>query len=154
MNGNPLLQLKAALMRFCDFSWESLAEMKRWMQRIPNDFDVEKFNNPSLRIAQATNGIGETVCYCTIEKAYVIGSLAYNPGATAIEMQAAGAHIEAALAHQAQQNGESTLLMVVPDNLPSMPGERFIRVVERTIAPLVTIHGIGSSVSNARSLSN
>lgn len=146
-----MLNLRAAVMRFCDLSWESLVELKQWIQRNPITFDVERFNNnPGLRIASATNEAGQTVCYCTLEKAFVIGSLAHNPQATEIEMRSAGAHIEAAIAHEAAQSGATSLLLVVPENMPSIPDERFIRVVERRIVPIVSTHTFGNSASHAK----
>lgn len=152
-----LNNIKASLLRYCDMSWSALTELKRLLQQsavVGSVFDVESLSNPSLRIAQATNAVGQVICFCPIEQAVVINPLAFNPKATEIEMYAAGAAIEAELAHQAALSGVSKLLMVVPDNMPSMPGERFIRIVERKIVPAVITQGIATQTTQALHHSN
>lgn len=146
-----LENIKANILRYCDMSLSSLTDLKKWMKQnvLLMEFDVAKLSNPSLRIAQATNAAGQTVCFCTLETAVVIGQLAYNPRATDIEMRSAGASIEEVIAHDAAQSGATSLLMVIPDNMPSIPNEKFIRVLERRIAPTITKQGFDPQATQA-----
>ena len=142
------MTIRATINKYADLSITTLTELKRWLKSAPFAFDVKKFSNPSLQIAQAKNDIGQTLCYCSLENAVIVGGLAFNEKATNIEMQAAGAEIEEAVAHQAAREGATKLLMIVPDNMPSLAGEYFVRVVERNLEPAIT-QGIASQTTSA-----
>jgi len=145
-----LSNIKTHIFKLCEMSRDTLTLLKLWAKRNPaGSLDVETFSNPALRVAQATNANGEVVCFTSVETAYVIGSLAHNPFATPAEMYSAGASIETEIAHLAQLSGATEILMVIPQNLPSMPDEEFIRVVRRKIVPqTVAMQGVGYSNSN------
>jgi hypothetical protein len=145
-----LSNIKTRIFKLCEMSRDTLTLLKLWAKRNPaGSLDVETFSNPALRVAQATNASGEVVCFSSVETAYVIGSLVHNPFATIAEIHSAGASIETEIAHLAQLSGVTELLMVVPNNLPSMEGEEFIRVVRRKIVPqIVAMQGVGCSNSN------
>jgi hypothetical protein len=68
---------------------------------------------------------------------------AVNPTATPSEAQSAGDAIDRELELHAQRNGISKVLVVLPENMPTMPNEKRIRIVERKTAPAVNTHGIG-----------
>lgn len=142
--------MKATLLKYCEMTREALTQLKSWLQRFPNGFDVENFHNPTLKIAQSTNAVGQVVCYCAVEPAYVITSLATNPQATEIEVRTAGDYIEGSIAREAQLTGATKLLLVVPDTLPSQPDEKWIRIVERKIIPrTLAMQGIGDDQSTS-----
>jgi hypothetical protein len=64
--------------------------------------------------------------------------LANNPSATEIEIRLAGAKLETEIARQAAQIGVTSLLLVLPSNMPSIEGEEFIRILRRKITPEIT----------------
>lgn len=147
-----MLNMKARIFKYCDMSRQALTELKKWMQR---GVDVNIFNNnPTLRIASATNSVGDAVCYCTVESAFVLGSLVHHPKATTPEMFSAANLIEDAITTEAAQTGAHKLLIFVPENWPPVQGERFVRVVQRQIASAVATHTIDHSASHATALVN
>ena len=143
-----LTNFKVSLFRFCEVSWDSLKQLKAWMKLCPIRIDGEGFSNPRLQIVQVKDA-ERTICYGAIEPAYVLNLVAFNPQSTGIEQQWAGAYIENALEVQAAREGATKLFYVVPDNMPSIPGESFIRVVERRIVPTVNAVEESSAVFHA-----
>lgn len=135
-----LSTIKTRIYKYADLSREVLTQLKAWLKRTPSSFVVENLTNPSTRIVQVTNAAGQVLCFCPVEQAVILNPPLFNPKATGVEQFSAGATIEEALAHEAELSGASKLLMVIPSNYPNFPGERWIRVVERRITPLVATH--------------
>ena len=108
------------------------------MKRNPTGVDAESFANPTLRIVQVTNAAGQVICYCPIQQAVILNPPVRNPQATSIEMFAAGSIIEGEIVKsQGKRNsaGASKLLMILPENTPSFPGEKWVRVVGKLKGP-------------------
>ena len=139
-----MLSMKTSLLKFCEMSWDALTQFKTFIKSTPVKCDLEAFSDPTLQIAQATNEIGQMICCCPVEQAYVMSVFAFNPNATDIEITDASCSIEAAIIRQAELAGVSRLLMVLPKNAPSMQGERSVRILERRITPAVNTHAMGS----------
>ena len=141
------MNLKATLLRYCDLSWKSLTEIKSWFKRsgARDGFNVESFNNPKLQVISATNEDGQTVAHCLVESCYLFSAYLTNPEFKGEpEQQQAGNVIDGALAHLAQREGITKLLIVLPDSFPSQPEERWVRTVERKVPQIAAIQAMGS----------
>ncbi len=66
-----------------------------------------------------------------------------NPNVTAAEIRKAGDAIDQELETQGQMAGVSKLLIVLPERHPREPDEKWLRVIERTIAPPVVLGRVG-----------
>lgn len=123
-------KIKATLLRFKDLSWRDMCQLKSWSKR---PFDVENLTSPSTRIAQATNGRGETVCYANVEAVMVVSGYAVNFLATPEDAQIAGDSIDKEIARAAQLAGISKVLILVPEDCPTDGEFKTIRVYERAV---------------------
>jgi len=138
--------MRATLLKLCEMSWASLAQLKRWMKHSAsfNLFDVASFNNPNLQIAQAWNERGEVIALSPVENVLLVSAYAVNPTATQSEAQTAGDEIDAEIAAFAQRNGVSKMLLVVPADHPPLDGEwKHVRVYERPIDRSPTLGVVG-----------
>src|SRR5579884_2220093 len=131
----------ARIFKFCELSWPDLCSIKRWFNSSAAraGFSLESFNNPSLRVAKAVNSVGQTICLTPIESCYVVGAFIQNPQATSVEMQKAGNAVDVELARFAQCEGVKKFLIALPDSHPCEKGERWIRVVERSVPQSVVM---------------
>jgi hypothetical protein len=118
-------KLKAAVRRLADLSGPDLRNLFSW----PSNSTIQA-DNPNLLIAKAANERGEVVAYVTAEPILLVDNYVLNPQSSREDDHSAGAAIDAALAQQA---GVNRLWIVVPDEAPIMKGEKFIRVLERSI---------------------
>ena len=134
----------ARIFKYSDLSWSALTQIKSWFQRSSarEGFTLERFNNPSLRVAQAVNSVGQTICLTPIESCYVIGAYITNPEATSVELPQAGDAVDREIERLAQREGVTKFLIAIPDCRPSEPGEKWIRVVEREVPQPVVMGGI------------
>jgi hypothetical protein len=133
------------IFRVCELSWDDLRNIKRWFRRdeAREGFTLESFaNNPTMRVAKATNAIGQTIVLCPIEPCYIIGAFLRNPDATGPELPLAGDCIDMELSKLAQREGVNKFLIAIPDSRPSEPGEKWIRVIERTVPQPVVTGGV------------
>jgi hypothetical protein len=144
---NLMLSIKATLLRYSEMSLSSLTLLKSWMRRSAsfNMFDAENFTASSLRIAQATNEQGETLCMCPIETVFLVSAYAVSPNTTPSEAQMAGDILDGAIARIAQQQGIQKLLIVVPKDHPALPEEEYeqVRVYTRRIPQPLAMQGVG-----------
>jgi hypothetical protein len=144
-----LNNIKATIFKYFELSWPSRIQLKSWLtvSKSFNDFDAENFNSPTLRIAKATNEQGKPVVFVPFETVFLLSAYAVSPQATPIEAQRAGDEIDREIAVQAQRNGISKMLLVLPRDSPALPkGEwREVRVYERKIPNAVNLHGVGCS---------
>ena len=90
--------------------------------------------NQNLLIARATNQSGEVVGYVTAESILVVDNYVINP-ACSDDLQKAGDSIDRALADRA---GATRMWLVVPDEVQTIKGEKYIRVVERRMPQPIT----------------
>jgi hypothetical protein len=86
-----------------------------------------------------TNQRGELVCYVRVEKTYMAPTIATNPD----EAYQAGEAADQAIDCAARNAGASSVVLVLPSDLPPQPGERWIRIIERPIAQTVTMPEVG-----------
>jgi hypothetical protein len=138
------------IFKYSDLSWQALTQIKRWFNRSAarDGFTLDSFNNnPSLRVAQAVNSVGQTVCLTPIEVCYVVGAIIHNPAATSVEMPLAGDAIDREIARLAQSEGITKFLIAVPDCQPSEPGEKWIRVVQREVQQPIVMGGVSCTRS-------
>jgi len=136
----------ARILKYCEMSLPALTALKAFMKRSAsfNGFDVDSFN-PSLRIAQVTDVQGNPLVFCPIEQVYMVRSFAVSPKATEAEARRAGDIIDQEIAHQAQRAGITKLLLVVPNNYPNLPDEKFeqVKIFVRKVAPAIAMQGVG-----------
>ena len=141
------MRFRAKLMRYCDLSWKSLTEIKLWWKRsrgLRDGFDVESFNNPKLQVISATNEDGQTMVHCLIEPCYMFSAYLSHPDFKGKPEQTdAGNAMDAALSHQAQMDGVTKLLMVLPHSHPSVPDERWVRIIEKKVPQIAAIQAMG-----------
>jgi hypothetical protein len=141
------MRFRAKLMRYCDLSWSALTEIKSWLKRsrgLRDGFTVVSFNNPKLQVISATNEDGQTMVHCLIEPCYMFSAYLSHPDLKdKPEETDAGNAIDAALYHQAQMDGVTRLLMVLPDSHRSEPNERWVRIVEKKVPQIATTQGVG-----------
>ena len=133
------------IFKYSDLSWSALTQIKSWFQRSSarEGFTLESFNNnPSMRVAQAVNSVGQTICLTPIESCYLVGAYIHNPEATSVEIPLAGDAIDRELASLAQREGVTKFLIALPDSHPSEPGEKWIRVVQREVLQPVVMGGV------------
>jgi len=126
--------IKATLVRCADLSRTALTQLTSWSRG-------RSYNPSVVQVATAINSNGKTVCHCTIEPCYVLAS-APNPLATELERYLAGEVIENALLSQAQLKGISRMLIVLPDDFPSEPNERLVRVLELKVPQIEAMQGV------------
>lgn len=142
------MRFRAKLMRYCDLSWSALTEIKSWLKRsrgLRDGFTVESFSNPKLQVISATNEDGQTMAHCLIEPAYLFSAYLVHPDLKDIAEQTdVGNAVDAALSHQAQKDGVTRLLMVLPDSHRSEPDERWVRVIEKKVPQIAAIQAMGS----------
>src|SRR6266496_2234690 len=115
-------KFKATVRKFADLSRPDLRELFSW----PSNSTIQT-ENPNLLIAKAANERGEVVAYVTAEPILLVDNYVLNPQSSREDDHKAGAAIDAALAQQA---GVNRMWIVVPDDAPTMKGEKFIRVLE------------------------
>jgi hypothetical protein len=60
------------------------------------------------------------------------------------EQTDAGNALDTALSHQAQMDGVTKLLMVLPHSHPSVPDERWVRIIEKKVPQIAAIQAMGS----------
>ena len=148
--GRREIEMLARIFKYSDLSWKDLTNIKRWFRRdaARNGFSLESFNNPSLRVAQAVNSVGQTICLTPIESCYLVGAYIHNPEATSVEIPQAGDSIDLELSRLAQREGITKFLIALPDSHPSEQGERWIRIVERQVPQPVVMGGVSSTQAN------
>lgn len=126
------MSFRTKIQRWAGISYADLCNIFSWLDL--NRSSVE-FNNPNLLVASATNERGETVCYTTAEPIFLVNAYAVSPSNTPEEAQKAGDSLDLALADASRKANVGRMLIVVPADAPSQPGERYLRVVERKVQP-------------------
>ena len=121
---------KATVRRLSELPWEELRNLFTW----PSKSNLQA-DNPNLLIAKAVDGNGQVAAYVTAEPILLIDGYVLNPESNPQDDPRAGAAIDSALAQRA---GVNRFWIVIPDQVPIMEGERFIRVFERKVAQPVT----------------
>jgi|SRR6267154_4356466 len=138
------------IFKYSDLSWQALTQIKRWFNRSATreGFTLDSFNNnPSLRVAQAVNSVGQTICLTPIEVCYVVGAFIHNPESTSVEISQAGDALDLEISRLAQREGVTKFLIAIPDCQPSEPGEKWIRVVPREVQQPVVMGGVSCTRS-------
>jgi hypothetical protein len=118
------------------------ATIRKWAGLPPQDVtnlltwsdgksDVD-FGNRNLLVASAAKN-GLTAAYFVAEPTLIISNGALDPRTTPSDAQQIGDALDAALAEKAKEIGAVRFLIVVPDGAPRQQGERFVRVIYRTI---------------------
>jgi hypothetical protein len=146
--------MRARIFKYADLSWKDLTNIKRWFTReeARDGFTLDSFNNLFVRVAKAENSVGQTICLTPIESCYVVGAFIQNPEATSIAMQRACDSIDVEIACLAQREGVTKFLIALPPHLPSEPGEKWIRVVQREVVLPVVMGGFPRSETTAARL--
>ncbi len=111
-----LSSMKTTIFKFADLSWPTLANIKKWFRQdiARPGFTLENFsNNPSMKVVQVENSVGQTIALCPIEPCFLVSQL-INPEATIIETGVAGDLAPIVLLQDmAQQEGMTRFLIVV-----------------------------------------
>ena len=133
----------ARIFKLSELSWRDLCDVKKWFRRdtTREGFTLESLE-PSLKIAKATNSVGQTLAFCPIEPTYLVGAFVQNPEATSVEIGKAGDFIDGEIARLAQREGVTKYLIVLPTDVPSQRGERWIRVIERSVPQPIVSGGV------------
>jgi hypothetical protein len=140
--------LKVKLLKFVDLGWQSLAQFRVWLSlgkaSSGFEFTADNLTSPSTRVATVTNANGETLAYCPVERILWLREYAVNPTIDPSEAQAAGDLIDYELEKLARDAGISKMLLVVPKDYPTEPGDEFeqVKIFVRKVAPSVTAPGI------------
>ena len=125
--------MRCRIFKFCELSWNTLTQLKRWFSAARDGFTLQNFE-PGMKVAEAVNSAGQVVLLCPIEPVWMVSAYVRNPAAPSAELQQAGNAIDRELARLAAREGVARFLITIPDaGRPSEPGERYIRVVERRI---------------------
>jgi hypothetical protein len=88
-----------------------------------------------------TNQHGEIMTFVLVEKTYVA------PAATPDEAYQAGAAADLAIDVAARNAGCTTVVLVLSENHPHFPEERWIRVIERAVPQRFVMGGVASDKS-------
>jgi len=120
------------------------SRLRKWSELTHEDFfrllgwSPSKVDFDSRTIVASASRDGETIAYLTAEPVYVVGCYALKPEATEAELRNCGDAIDSALAVEAQRVGVGKFWIELPTGVPPQPGEKTIRVIERSIphAPL------------------
>jgi hypothetical protein len=70
--------MKVSILKLSDMSWAALANIKRWFRQdfARDGFSLESFNNnPSMKIVQVENSVGQTITLCPIEPCFLVSQL-------------------------------------------------------------------------------
>ena len=116
---------KSRLRRWAELTHEDFFRLLGWS---PTKLDVD-----SRTIVASASRDGETLAYLTAEPVYVVGCYALKPETTQSELQKCGDAIDSALAVEGQRVGIGKLWIELPTGVPPQPGEKTIRVIERSI---------------------
>ncbi|HEX3642350.1 MAG TPA: hypothetical protein VHV10_13750 [Ktedonobacteraceae bacterium] len=141
--------MKTSIFKFADLSWESLTKIKKWFRQdiVRDGFSLQSFNNnPSLKVVEVTNSVGQTIAFCPIEPCFVVNQIV-NPQATTIEACVAGDNADRALARLAQQEGITRFLIICPPDYPSQPDERWVRIIERKVSQVAAMQSVDCAQS-------
>lgn len=138
-----MLSFKTSIFKVCDLSWSALASIKSWFRQdiVRDGFNLESFDNPSLKVVEVKNPTGQTVAICPVETCFLVNQI-INPKANPIEAQQAGNCVDAQLAWMAQKDGATRFLIVVPNNIPTQPDEKWIRIIERKVPKIATMQSV------------
>jgi|HubBroStandDraft_6_1064221.scaffolds.fasta_scaffold140617_2 hypothetical protein len=142
-----LNNIKAKLFRLWEMSWADLTWLKAWAAF--SNFDLENINSLSAKFAVATDADGGTLCITPIEQVYLVRCFAVRRNVSPEEACFAGDIMDAEIARQAEMNGISRLIIEVPACHPSLPDEKWIRIVERKIPQSIATGGAGYNSSTA-----
>jgi len=123
-------KFKATVRKLSELSWPDLRDLFSW----PSGGSALQADNPNLLIAKATKN-GEVVAYVAAEPILLVDGYTFNPASDPSDTPLAGDAVDTALGQTA---GVNRLWIVVPDEAPTMIGEKFIRVLERKIYQPVT----------------
>jgi hypothetical protein len=143
--------LKVKLLKFVDLGWQSLAQFRVWLSlgkaSSGFEFTADNLTSTSMRVATVTNAKGETLVYCPVERILWLRGYAVNPTIDPSQAQAAGDLIDYELEKLAREAGISKLLLVVPKDYPTEPGDEFeqVKIYVRKIAPALTTQDWGCS---------
>jgi hypothetical protein len=141
----------ARIFKYSDLSWHDLCNIKRWFQRSAarEGFTLDSLT-PSMKVAKVVNSVGQTLAFCPIESCYLVGAFIQNPEATSVEIGRGGDFIDSEIAKLAQREGVRKFVIVLPTSVPSQPGERWIRIIERQVPqPVFTGGGVQSQTTTA-----
>jgi hypothetical protein len=130
-----LNNMNTRIFKMADLSWDAMVKIKRWFRPdvVRETLTLDSLsNNPSLKVAEVTNSVGQTVSFCVIEPTFVVSPIV-NPKATVIETGKAGDFADRALTSMAQHEGMTRFLIVCPPDYPSQPDERWVRIIERKV---------------------
>ena len=116
---------KATVRKLADLPWEDLRDLFSW----PRGSTIQA-ENPNLLIAKAVDQTGQVAAYVTAEPILLVDSFVLSPKSSEADSQRAGDAIDKALAEKA---GVQRMWVVIPDEAPTMEGEKVIRVYERRV---------------------
>jgi hypothetical protein len=138
--------MRARIFKYCELSWSDLCNIKRWFQHsvAREGFSLHSLN-PSMKVAKAVNSVGQTLGFYPIESCYLLGAIIQNPDATDVEIGSGGDFIDSEIAKLAQREGVSKFVIALPTSVPSEPGERWIRIVERQVPQPILTGGVSPS---------
>ncbi len=118
--------VKATVRKLAELPWPDLRDLFTWESR----GETIRADNQHLLVAKASNDKGQPIAFVTAEPVLIVDGYVFNPQSTPIEATNAGDAIDKALAEKA---GANRVWIVIPDEAPTMAGEKVIRVMERRV---------------------
>ena len=107
--------------------------------------------NPNLLVATATDENSIPAAYCTIDPTWIVNGYVFRPGLSDEDAGHAGDAIYSSIEREAKVRGVGKVLLVLPNELPTQPDEKFLRVIELKLPQTVsTISRSEKGVSVAR----
>jgi hypothetical protein len=128
-----LNNFKATVRKWANIPWTEFRDLFTWPSRSNLQAD-----NPNLLIATAKDATGKTVCFATAESIFLIDGYVFSPETAPSELEQAGDSIISAFEREAQKAGVGRIFTVVPNNVPSKPGDKWIRISERKVPQAIT----------------
>jgi len=127
------MTFKATLQKLTELPWNKFKELFTWPSK-----GLIQADNPALKVARVTKEDGEVVLYATCERVLLVDSYVCNPHCVESEASQASVVLDTTIKSEAEQTGIARILIVLPDETPSVPDEKFIRVVERKVPQRIT----------------
>ncbi len=134
------MSIKASIARWRELSWEAMKHFNRFLYG--STFSRDQINNPSLRVAIATNVQGEPLVVAPVETALLVSHITVSPNATTEEKHKAGDAIHLEVESLGQQLGIGRMIVVIPPDAPALleeDGWEQIRTYTRKIPQTVSM---------------
>ncbi len=132
-----LNNFKAKVHKWVAMSQQDLCKLIGWL----DDRSAIEFENENLLIASVTNQRGELVGCVPFEKVFLVPGSAILQDTAPLEDRPVACEASKAIKREGQKSGVGKLLVVLSEDHPSFPGEKWVRVIEQQI-PHVPMQGL------------